>query len=215
MKRILTLVMVAAGCSRQEPRPEPTAAASAPSDPLDEDWRFDLVDMLPKTAGGLSMVGATAFKGRGGFHIEPPKQQAVGYYQWVQDEDGKATVSVTPELAYRAATVKCFRNDPSATDFGCSDKGNKKVKVAGLDGCFQPAERDCKDSIGGAAISWPGCTIDFKCEAWGKRKAADAIAVATAVERWARRYRGDKNAIPADEVRANRQALIAAIRRGD
>ena len=180
---VVAVLVAAVGCSGSKATVPEQKREPQQSDTIESDALFDLIDMLPLRAGDLSLVGASIFKGRGGYRLEPRKHQAIGYYQWASDG-----LSVAPSLAQRDATVKCLRNDPSGTEAVC---------------------------ISGASISWPGCTIDFRCEAWGKRKASDAITVATSVERWARRYRGDRDSIPMAEVKENRRGLLEALRRGD
>jgi hypothetical protein len=200
---------------------EPATAAATPErseqkyDPLDDDDRFDLIDMLPERAGGLSILAAIPFKGRGSFQTRTSKaasgrllpgsrtQPEGTWYPWRRN----SRRAQLPSNAF-ATTLR-----PRILD--ASDKLSRMVKVGDLSACFTGAERGCPYGLSGAAISWPGCTIDFRCDDWGKRTAKDAIAVAKAVERWARRFREDKSSIPAAEVRTNRQALLEAVRRAD
>jgi len=196
--------------------PEPVQSM-APEDPAiqraRENERFDLVDMLPARAANLAIISATTFKGRGALHLEPKNQQAYGYYQWARDPGETSDHAiVTPKMNPPPdATVRCYRDDPEATNFACFGEGSKKIKVGDSAACYFAPERPCRGKFGGASISWPGCTIDFNCEGFGKRKARDATDVAVAVERWASWFRGHRETIGESDVSANRAALAEAV----
>ncbi len=170
----------------------------------DDDRFFDLIDMLPARAGHLAIIDAIGFKGI----LEPKSQQAHGHYYWVRSPG--AADDLFQALPMSEAAVKCYRDDPRATEFACGGPSGKRTMVGALEACYFAADRKCKDSTSNASISWPGCTVSFGCEAWGKRTVADAVSVALDIERWASWFRGGRASIKPEEVKANRAVLLKA-----
>jgi hypothetical protein len=183
-------------------------------DPLVDDQRFDLVDMLPARAGALMLTRAEAQKGPVALHLPPTEHAAVGSYHWAREPgSNRDRVPLAAELRGRPdATVTCSRAVPDS-ESGCTDKGSKVVTIAGKAGCWWPEEKRCgQPGWSGAMVAWPGCRIQFACAGAALRKPAAAVAVAREIEPWASWFRSGRPTPPPGDLRAHRQALLDAIK---
>lgn len=147
---------------------KPTAAsapAAPPPSPVADPRIAKLAATMPEQIGDMQLLSSSVDHWK-----NPWDRHIIAEYAW----NGRAgDVRVDRRLLTKDASLQCDARILLDAPEPSSCLGGQHAKIGAHPGCYFKA-----DAMGGAAVSWPGCILQFTPAGLSGRSRSDAIAAA-------------------------------------